>query len=179
MKFHCKTKIILSAGSAFFSCQNSKVYCTVNGPIDSQNLNKECLLEIKWSQGTILNHKHIDKYYSKILEEILNEYIVKEYLPYKTLYLDFYCVGNDNLLFCAVNAALLALVDACIPIKCLFFGLSSFTDDNEVFVYDSKLVYQHSFSHSDENKALNYLEEIKETILFEINKKFKNKLIKN
>lgn len=178
MKFHCKTKIISSVGSSFFSCKDSKVYCVINGPIDSQKYNKESNLEIKWTQGTILNHKHIDRYYSKILEEILSKFIIKEYLPYKTLYLDFHCLGSDNLLFCAVNAALLALIDACVPITSLFYGVSSFICCSEVFIYDEKLVYQHSLGESDKEKAFGYLKEIKELILYEIKQKMKNNLIK-
>lgn len=179
MRLNCKTGILSSVGSSFFSCNSSIVYCTINGPIDSQNYNKECIIEVKWSEGTIINHKRIDRYYSYILTEILSIYIIKEYLPYKTLYIDFHCIGSDNLLFCAVNAALLAILDASVSIKKMFYGLSTFSSKDNLLVYDDSISYRHNLGEVNSDGILKYLDEIKEMIHYESKNKMKNILIKN
>lgn len=172
MRFDCKTGILSNcAGSSFFSCNNSTVYCTVNGPIDTQKQNKECILEIKWTESTILNHKQFDKYYSFIMNEILSLYILTDYLPYKTLYIDFHCLGEEFSLFCAVNSSLLALADACVPLKSLFYGLTSFTSNEEVIVYDDKVAYCHSFGKNCYLDGIKYLEEVKEHVDFALKEK--------
>ncbi|KAG0438673.1 hypothetical protein DMUE_2940 [Dictyocoela muelleri] len=132
-----KISIIEALGSGYFSINNKDAYCYVNH-ID--NHNKQ--IEIKWYSNSLLHRKVYEDYYCHIIKTILDHFIVSE------TSFQIHIISHENSICCAINALLLALVDAGIQIKQLFYSITADGDDFYVFVNENnqfKEVFYHSF----------------------------------
>lgn len=167
-------------GSSRFSYAGTTVLCTIQGPFESmakQEDSDEVVLDVRWRDPTLVNGRMYDRYFSKAMERILHKNILTRLDSYKTIQISFNVVGEArNTLFCAVNAALLALVDGGIPLRSMFYASSSFCHDEEVFVFDDGgVAFRHSFGDIsgmslEKSKAL--LEYVKEAQKYALRSKF-------
>lgn len=167
-------------GSSRFCCDGTTVICMVRGPSDSLSKQEDpdrAVLEIRWRDPVLVNGRLYDRYFSGIMEKILLKYMMVEMDCYKTIQISFNIAGEArNTLFCAVNAALLALVDAGMPIRSMFYATSSFSEEEEVFVFgDDGTSASHAFgpiSDSSSKNAKDMLAYIKESQQHSLKSKF-------
>ncbi|KAH9411518.1 putative 3'exoribonuclease [Ordospora pajunii] len=148
-------------GSSRFSCDGTTVFCVVHGPLDSVHRNSDPLkaaLDVRWKDSVVINGRIYDKYFSSVMTSILSKYVILELDGGKTIQLALNAAGSTrNTLFCAVNAALLALVDSGIPLRTMFYASSSFGYEEEVFVFDAdgKISFGHSFGPIEDSSIKN------------------------
>lgn len=167
-------------GSSRFSCDGTTVFCTIQGPssgIAKQEEPNRVILDVRWRDPILINGRMYDRYFSGIMERILLRYIVPELDAYKTVQINFNVVGEiRNTLFCATNAALLALVDGGIPLISMFYATSTFSHPEEVFVFDEGGNFiEHSFGDASEldlESAKDLLEYVKESLKYALKAKF-------
>lgn len=178
MKVECSTGVLNGAtGSSQFSHNGTMVFCAVHGPVDSQCILKNtATIEVKWSESTILNNKMLEKYFSSAMSAFIPHVIIGELDPFKTIYIDLHVSDAcRNTLFCAFNAVFLALSDAGMPLRGPFYATSSFSTEEEVFVYfQNRLCYRHAFGEialEAEEDALKNLAEVQEYVDFALKDK--------
>ncbi|KAM0687382.1 exosome non-catalytic core subunit rrp46 [Conglomerata obtusa] len=161
------------SGSSTFTFNGTQVICSITGPTDCpyrfENPNAP-YIKIDWRESNVVHSKTIDRYFSHIIEQIITMFI----LPIDTLkmiQISFYVIpACRNTLFCAVNACLLACVQAGIPLKSMFCAVSSFDVEEEVFVYglrDGCEVFCHGFGELGDlqrEKALAMVEDVKDEL---------------
>eukprot|EP00866_Antonospora_locustae_P001744 jgi/Antlo1/1744/1538 len=184
MKIECSTGVLNEAtGSSRFSHNGTTVFCAIHGPVDSQcQLKNTAAIEIKWYESTILNNRMLEKYFSSVMSSVIPHVIIGELDPFKTIHIDLYVSDAcRNTLFCAFNAVFLALSDAGIPLRGLFYATSSFLAEEEVFVYfQNRLCYRHAFgeiSLKAEENARKNLEEVQEYVDFALKDKLVSSII--
>lgn len=180
MKVSCELSIVGKAtGSARFTSNGTTAFCIVNGPSDQQGQFRDtALLEVKWFESTILKNRILEKYFSDIMISLLSNLILTDLDPFKTICIEIHIVDScRNTLFCAINACFLALASAGIPLKGSFCATTSFTLEEEVFLYfETRICYKHAFGEIKEEvekNALDNIPEIQENLFFAI----KNKVI--
>lgn len=118
-----------SMGSASFSSSGTTAISTVH------NSNTLDVRIRSWSRTD-------DKYFSSVVTKILLNYLV----PGAPVQINVNVVGSkSNILFCSLNAALLALLDGGVPLSAIFYPSTSFNDDLFIFDHDNLLFY-HAFS---------------------------------
>lgn len=170
-------------GSARFTHGGTTVFCTVSGPQDHQTQwASTAIVDVRWYESTILNNKILEKHFSNAMSTILAELILTKLDPFKTICIELYISDAcRNTLFCAINAAFLALADAGVPLKGVFCATSSFEVEEEVFVYfEGKICYQHAFGRitpSAQKKALDSVAQIQECLDFTLKKKLNSTLV--
>ncbi|ADM12349.1 exosome RNAse PH-like protein [Encephalitozoon intestinalis ATCC 50506] len=168
-------------GSSRFTYNNTTVFCIVHGPSDSISRQEDpemAILDVKWRDIILINGRIYDKYFSREIEKILSKRIILELDPCRSIQISFNVVGEvRNTLFCAVNAALLALSDAGIPLISMFYASSSFTHEEEVIVFDGdeNVLASHSFgsiSKTGMERAKSFLKYVKEVQTYTLKSKF-------
>ncbi|AFM99121.1 RNase PH-like protein [Encephalitozoon hellem ATCC 50504] len=168
-------------GSSRFSYNNTTVFCTVHGPSDATSRQEDpekAFLDVRWKDMILINGRIYDKYFSKVIERVLSKNIILELDACRTIQVGFNVVGETrNALFCAVNAALLALADGGIPLKSMFYASSSFMHEEEVIIFDGEgnIVDSHAFEAiSGENidSAKDFLKYVKEVQVYTLRSKF-------
>ncbi|KAM0673083.1 exosome non-catalytic core subunit rrp46 [Gurleya vavrai] len=148
-------------GSSSFNFNKTTVFCSVIGPTECPYKHENSsfpYLEIKWKETSSLHAKSTEKYFSSIIEQIITKFILPlDYL--KMIQINFYvCENERNTLFCAVNACILALIQAGIPLKKMFYAGTSLSVKEEIFIFDSneEVLFKHGFgecSKEMENEA--------------------------
>lgn len=150
-----KIGIIRSLGSAYVSNNNKDAYCYIN-TLDTPN---ERGIEIRWHSNSLLHRRIFEDYFRHIIQSLVDHFVVSE----ASILINV--ISAENSLCCAVNAVLLALVDAGIPLSQLFFATSADENDCYVFVREDGIfrpVFYHSFFAAkreqikDENLLLVY-----------------------
>ncbi|CAD25746.1 BELONGS TO THE RNASE PH (EXOSOME) FAMILY [Encephalitozoon cuniculi GB-M1] len=168
-------------GSSRFSYNNTTVFCVVHGPSDAISRQEDpdrAILDVRWRDMVLINGRVYDKYFSRVIEKILSKNIILELDACKVIQISFNVVGETrNTLFCAVNAALLALADGGIPLRSMFYASSSFMHEEEVVVFDKdeNILSTHSFegiSETNIEKARDFLKYVKEAQAYTLRSKF-------
>ncbi|AFN83832.1 exosome RNAse PH-like protein [Encephalitozoon romaleae SJ-2008] len=168
-------------GSSRFSYNNTTVFCIVHGPSDAISRHEDpekAFLDVRWKDMVLINGRIYDKYFSRVVERVISKNIILELDAWKTIQIIFNVVGEArNALFCAVNAALLALADGGIPLKSMFYASSSFTNEEEVVVFDNdeNVIDSHSFeaiSRKNIESAKGFLKYVKEVQTHTLRSKF-------
>lgn len=178
MKVECDINVVEKAtGSSRFTSEGTTVFCIVNGPADQQGMyDDNAIIEVKWSESTILNHKMLERYFSNIMTQLLSRLIHREVDPFKAICIEIHVIeSRRNTLFCAINACFLALASAGVPLKGSFCATSSLELEEEVFLwFQARVCYRHAFGEitdSVEKNALKNLPEIQENLDFVIKSK--------
>ncbi|KAM0672923.1 RNase PH-like protein [Ordospora colligata] len=170
----------LCTGSSKLSYDGTTVFCVVHGPLDGTQRNSDpskAALDVRWKDPVVINGRIYDKYFSSVVTNILSKYIILELDGGKTIQIVLNVAGSiRNTLFCAVNAALLALVDSGIPLRTMFYASSSFGYEEEVFVFDAdgKMSFGHSFGPIEDsciNTAAEFLQYVKDVQAFALKPK--------
>ncbi|EPR79677.1 hypothetical protein SLOPH_1655 [Spraguea lophii 42_110] len=180
----CKTDIFNGVlGSSEFSYNDTKIYCSIVG--FTTNKTKEflsgCSLDIKWVDKTSVNTNDVSEYFSENMKDILIENLILDNEKDKILKIEFFVMsGGENILYCAVNSLFLSIVDAGIPIKNCFLASSSFSKEEEVFVYkiddcNYEMYFFHAFDSLGDKEELiarENIESTKEQLFFCLKEKF-------
>jgi exosome complex component RRP46 len=161
-------------GSSRFECRGTTVFCVVHGPAENAQRQEEpenATLEVRWKDQTLVNAKAYEKYFSGVVEKVLRRFVILELDVYKTIQVSLSIAGQDRkALFCAINAAVLALVDAGIPLCSMFYSSSSFLSEEEAFVFDEEgVVYGHAFGEITEENisaARSHIDYVRESIRY-------------
>jgi exosome complex component RRP46 len=156
-------------GSSRFECGDTSVFCVVHGPVDMQKTEEldRVSLDIRWRDHTLINARAYEKYFCGVVEKILQGFILLDLDAYKMIQVCVNIAGSSrNVLFCAANAVVLALVNAGIPLSSMFYASTSFLNEEEVFVFnEERLLYTHAFGEITEDstsRAKSHIEYIRE-----------------
>ncbi|KAF7683210.1 Exosome complex component Rrp41 [Astathelohania contejeani] len=183
-EIECKMGVVKNCtGSSSFTYHGTTVICVIQGPFNSHHRDEKsdrADLIIRWKESKLIHDRISEKYYSAILKDILSKFIILELDPHKTIEISVHImVGERNALLCAVNSCLAALLDAGIPLSCLFYATSTSKFDEEVVVFakqDGMFIreYSHCFGEITDNMkkiAMEKLPYIEDIILFALNSK--------
>lgn len=134
--------INMLCGSSFFRSRSTTVYCSVKAVNDtSPHSDSNCYkLEVYWNEG---HSRSKNAYFAYIIERNLHR-VVQDKL-HRLFVLELWVsVGVRNTLMCGFNAAILALVDAGVPLKNMLYA-SDFDDRTEgMLIFDDN---GHVFAH--------------------------------
>lgn len=153
-----------SLGSAEHRKEDTLVIATIKSSSEKQQIE---FLKISWFEGNDLLYC---EYYAFLLEKIFFKFLIPP--PFERKYvLNLWVSPGKFTLQCAINAAMLAILDAGLPIENILCGVQN---QNSLYVYkQSEIVFLHNFGPVDqsknmENDAIKILEKFK----FEIENKF-------
>lgn len=127
-------------GSSILTTGTKYVCATVDGSFDSSTKEDEfesLNLEVKCKVFT--NTKHFENMCSGLIDRILNRYLVKDSLIFKTIQITLYCNTSDLYLIC--NAAIIGCLDAGIPLSDMIYCVGS----KNMFVFRNDVI---DFCHS-------------------------------
>lgn len=155
-------------GSGFFKCQNTTVICTVDFNNKHEQLKIEDFDKINIDVRFInINKKSYDKYFAHLIRKIIEEIVVNIDIC-KSLFVNLIIdSSSSNTLWCAINSVFLGLSESGIPLKCLYYASTGFSDKEDTFLYDknNNLVWYHSFCNIkdlDVQKIADYVKYVKE-----------------
>ncbi|ELQ74592.1 Exosomal 3'-5' exoribonuclease complex, subunit Rrp46 [Trachipleistophora hominis] len=160
-------------GSSSFQGMNTTVYCHVNVLPDVPScISTLPYIEVHWNEGS---SRSLNTYFAGVVEQIFSKIVKDDFRRVFVLEL-WVGVGVRNALMCAFNAAVLALVDAGVPLRKMVYA-ANFDEQTEgmVLFENDRPVFVHSFGgikESDIEIAESKLSEIRDIMRFRLENKY-------
>ncbi|KAJ3276371.1 Exosome component 5 [Terramyces sp. JEL0728] len=132
-----------SDGSAKFQFGKSSVLCAVNGPMpvkQRDELMDKAFISVSFTplagKGTTL-----DRLYERILEKIATSVIIDALHPRTMIKINFQVLADDgSILTTGINAMMLALLDAGVPLNSTFAGVTTMLHNDGRLLLDPTLI---------------------------------------
>lgn len=161
-------------GAALCKISDTEVIASVLHSDDRQQTE---LLRVEWHES---NHHNHCIYHSGIIQKIFNKHCSDLYE--RKFVIRLWISPGKNTLECAIDACMLAILDAGIPINNIFVAIQ---ENNELFVFDQKnesvfylkdtIEKQRGQSNRPEKPQFKRIEETRRKIAFEIENKYQFK----
>ncbi|KAK1351166.1 putative exoribonuclease [Hamiltosporidium tvaerminnensis] len=171
-------------GSSMFSFKGTVVYCAVlhmsEPPLRHED-DEKAYVEVKCKTSSHFHSKELERYISNYINKIIHKFCILEADKFKMMQINIFISEKySNILCCAINSCLLALLDAGIPLRKMFYAVSTCQYEEEAIVFEKeKESFIHIFSHAFGKisadaiqKAKKDLEILEEYILFSLRDKF-------
>ncbi|EJW03104.1 hypothetical protein EDEG_02512 [Edhazardia aedis USNM 41457] len=166
VEISCKININeKSLGSSQFKLNESVIFCTIYGLYDCK-IDSQDNIEVIYKDNSASKVK--ETYYAETLKEVITPFLyIDNNLHNENKYFKIIFVANSgyemcysdsksfssNAFVCCINAGILALVQAGIPLKSLFYASTSFKLPDEFLVFKNGLdrpFYIHAFGDCED-----------------------------
>lgn len=155
-------------GSARLKDNEKLVVVTVSGPTDTHNkefIDDELDVEIKFRYAD--TDRPLENMIHGIVSSVLDVFVLKEADIGRSISISIF--SNTSNLSCILNTTLIALINAGVPLKSVFYSVGN---TNLIVFSDNKIVLKHFVNSEEELNVDDSYRQIKESIDYSISRHF-------